>query len=627
MAPMVTQFAAPDGSVTQRLLNYLEERAKGGVGLIIPGGAFIDGRASKGPPNEIGVHTDSMIPGLNWLVETVQAYGVKIFLQLFHAGARASSKVIGMQPVAPSAISIGGETPRSLSITEIEEIIEMFGQAAERAKQAGFDGVEIHGAHGYLVHEFMSDYTNRRTDEFGGTFEARMKFPLAVVARVREYVGESYPVGMRINGDDYLRLEGKAYANRGITIEVAQRIARVLEAAGVDYLHITAGVPATADTAVQPMYYPPEFNVHLAEEIKRAVNIPVVAVGSITDPERADSILEEGKADLVAMGRAFIADPYWPRKAREGRWQDIRPCIRCNHCIARLKEGKGIKCSVNVWVGQEGEERGTKAKQPRRVLVIGGGPAGMEAARSAAERGHRVLLYERESRLGGMLVTASVPDFKRELRGLIDYYSTQLEKLGVEVQVEREVTLKVVKEVSPDAVIVATGAKMSVPKIPGMERNHVYTAVEVLQGKVSEMGDTIVIIGGGMVGCETALFLTKRGKRVTVIEMLDEILADERSKQSKLALIRRLKEKRVQIFTNTKVLSIGDERVLTINQEWREQTFWADDVVVATGLEPRRDLIDELRGLGIEVHAVGDCVKPRRIYEAIHDGAHVGNLI
>ncbi|MEM3726324.1 MAG: NADH:flavin oxidoreductase, partial [Candidatus Bathyarchaeia archaeon] len=378
MPPMGTNFSNEDGTVTQRLTNYHVERAKGGVGLIIVEGAYVEPRG-KGSIKQLGVDHDNKIPGLRDLVTAVKANGAKVALQLFHGGRQSHSSIIGTQPVSASEVPcrLTGETPRALTTSEIEELVEVFAEAARRVKEAGFDAVEIHGAHGYLINQFLSPLTNKRTDKYGGDVKKRARFLLEILERIREKVGESYPVLCRINGDDYI--EG------GIKLEEAKIIAKMLEDGGVDALHISGGIydsPIPVTTA--PMALPHGVMVHLAAGIKKVVNVPVIAVGRLDDPKLAEEILQQGKADLVSMGRALLADPYLPKKIADGALDEINPCIACDECIGRLFFNEDIACTVNAALGREEEYRIEKAKVRKRVLVVGGGPAGMEAARVSA---------------------------------------------------------------------------------------------------------------------------------------------------------------------------------------------------------------------------------------------------
>lgn len=621
MPPMSTRFATPDGVVTRRMVDYYVERAKGGVGLIIVEYAYIDTEASRGGFCQLGVYSDDLIAGLNWLAEAVKAHGSKIALQICHSGRQTTPAITGRQPVAPSAIPykrLGGAhtlTPRELTTEEIEGIIESFGEAARRAKVAGFDAVELHGAHGYLLGQFLSSYTNKRTDKYGGDPEGRSTFALEVVKRVRKKVGTDFLIGYRMSADEYV--------NGGLTLKDTRKFAKMLGGSGVNYIHVSVGIHETICKTIQPMYLPRGYNVHLAEGIKHAVNIPVVAVGSI-DPELGENILEEGKADLVAMGRGLIADPELPKKLVEGRMENIRPCIReIDGCLGRIREGKMMSCAVNPAVGKEEEYRLRPAEKGKKVVVVGGGAAGLEAAIVARLRGHDVTLYEKEDKLGGHLVEASVPQFKDDLRGLMRFYFAQLKKTGVKVQLKTEVTPELIMEVEPDVLILAVGSIPIISDIPGVTKPAVVTAIDVLLGK-TEVGEEVAVVGGGLIGCETALYLaTEKGKTVTILEMLDEIAIEVEPTVAKVILLKKLTEANVRVLTGIKLDKITDEGIIGIDKEGKGHTVKADNVVLALGLKPREEVVRALKGLVPETYAVGDCVEPRKIMDAIHEGFRV----
>lgn len=629
MAPMSTQLASPDGSVTREMVAYFEERARGGVGMILPGYAFVDNKLSKASVNQLGCHDDAMVPGLNMLVESLRPYGTRVFLQLCHAGRQTDRSVIGRVPVGPSSVidEEGREVTRELTCDEIEEIIEAFGLAAKRAKQAGFDGVELHGAHGYLIHEFMSDYTNRRTDAYGGDIARRMRFPLGVLSRVREYVGEEYPVGFRLNGSDYLETKEEKPKEAGMTLSIAVKMAKILERNGIDYLHVSAGIGETAENAIQPMYFARGYNVHLAEEIKKEVSVPVIAVGSIVDPDTAEEILSEGRADLVALGRALIADPDFCRKARLERNEEILKCIRCNECAQRTGSLKKLRCSVNPRAGNETRFTFVPARQRKRVLVVGGGPGGMEAARVAALRGHEVTLVEKEGRLGGKLVPASSPSFKKDLRNLIDHYSRQMDELRIKVILNHHASPETIGTFSPDVLILATGSGQRVPDVPGAQNENVFFSLDVLSGKSDIPGSRVAVIGGGTVGCETAVFLAEAGKDVTVVEVLEEILVEESNALNKAGLKRKLKEKAVRVLTGYLADEITREGVFVKDDKGARRLVDADSVVLSIGFASQRELYEKLKKDLKQVYSVGDCVESRKIFNAIQEGARVADCL
>ncbi|TCO67480.1 FAD-dependent oxidoreductase [Caldanaerobacter subterraneus] len=615
MPPMVTNYAAEDGAVTERFKAYHQTRAKGGVGLIIVEATYIH-PGGKGFQNQLGIYKDELISGLKELTEAVHKYGAKIAVQLYHAGRQTTLKVTGMQVVAPSPIPcpVKQEKPKELSVDEIKELIEAFGQAARRAKEAGFDAVEIHGAHGYLINQFLSPYSNKRTDEYGGSFENRMRFPLEVVRRVREEVGPDFPIIYRMSAEEYVP--------GGLTIEDTKIFAQKLVEEGIDALHISGGVYESSAMIIQPAAIPQGCFVENAAAIKKAINskVPVIVVGRIKDPIMAEQIIREGKADLVSMGRALLADPELPRKVSEGKIEEIRKCIGCNQgCIDRLFQDIDIGCIANALTGHETEfDMESLAKTRKKVFIIGGGPGGLEAARVAALRGHEVILYEKQPELGGQMRIAAVPPHKGEINDLADYLINQVEKSGITIVKGKEADLNTIHEIKPDVVILATGSEPIIPEIPGINQKNVVTAHDVLKGTVT-VGKKVAVIGGGLVGCETAEFLADQSKEVTVIEMLDDIAIDVGSLVRAL-LLNRMAEKKIKVLTKSKVKEISGDKVTIETVNGNQELSGIDTIVIAVGSKPKNDLLKLIEKEGIPVYAIGDCVKARKFMDAIHEG-------
>ena len=616
MAPMLSRLCDPDGIVSQKLIDYYAERAKGGVGLIIVEYCYIDEKESKANQGQLGVYSDQLIAGLGDLAEAIQEWGAKAILQICHAGRSTSSRYMGCQPIAPSTMpGYTGEMAREMTPGEIEAVMESFAEGARRAKTAGFDGVELHGTHGYLMAQFLSPHTNRRTDIYG---KDRGLFALQTLERVRARVGPDYLVGYRMSGDEFI--EG------GITLEEARAFARRLEERGIDYLHVSGGIIEVGENFVIPMYFPKGYLLHLAEGIKQAVKIPIIAVGAVHDPYLAEESLKRKRADLIAMGRALIADPEYPRKIQSGRPEDIRTCLRCNEgCSSRVRQGKTQRCAVNAEVGRERTLRIHSASKPKQVVVIGGGPAGMEAARVLALRRHKVTLIEKENELGGLLRYASVPDFKEELRGFLEYLKTQVIKTGVEVLRGRRATLDLVKELHPDAVVLAAGSTMPVPEIPGAQKPFAANALDLLSGKF-QPGDRVVVAGGAAMGCEIAAHLASLGKKVAVVEMMGGLALDLENR-SRVALHHLLKERRVSTFLNWRLEKIEEGGVLLSDRDRNRKELGTDSVILALGLRPNQDLVEPLRKNFAEVQVIGDCLEPRKIYQAVHEGAFAGRAI
>jgi NADPH-dependent 2,4-dienoyl-CoA reductase/sulfur reductase-like enzyme len=504
---------------------------------------------------------------------------------------------------------------REMTFEEIEATIESFAEAARRAKTAGFDGVELHGTHGYLMAQFLSPYTNRRTDKYG---RDRGLFALETLDRVRSRVGNDYPVGYRISAEEFV--EG------GVTLKEAKAFAKRLEDRGIDYIHVSAGIAETGQHIIIPMYLPKGHLLPFAEGIKSAVTVPVMAVGAIHDPDLAEETLQKNRADLIVMGRALIADPELPRKIQSGQLEDIRTCLRCNEgCSSRIRENKTQRCAINAEVGRERQMRIHPVSKSKHVCVIGGGPAGMEAARVLALRRHRVTLIEKEKELGGLLRYAAVPDFKAELRSFLEYLKTQVVKLGVEILVNHRATPEFIKEIKPDSLVLATGSTVRVPDIPGAGKPFVSTFGELLSGEF-QTGKKVVVAGGAAMGCEIAAHLASAGKRVTLVEMVGE-LATDLEMRARLTLLQLLKERGVKILTNWKLEKIDNGYVLLIGRDWKKQEVATDSVILALGLTSNEELVKPMRESFSDIYVIGDCVAPRKIYQAIHEGAFAGRAI
>lgn len=613
--PMGTNFANPDGSVSKQLIDYLAARSKGGYGLIIVEVTAID-PLGKAIPWQPGIWDDKFVPGWKELVDEVHKYGAKIVVQLHHAGRQTTHEVIGSQPVAPSPIPcpVDREIPRELTTEEVYDLIEKFGDAAVRARDAGFDGVEVHGAHGYLIAQFMSAYSNKRIDEFGGDLTSRMKFPVDIVKNIRAKVGNGYPIIFRFSGDE--RVPG------GRTIDESRVVAEKMEKAGVNALHVSTGVYGSIPWLIAPSAVPPAYNVYAAEEIKKVVKIPVIAVGRINDPNLAEDILEGGKADLVSLGRESIADPELPNKTAAGMINEISPCIGCMQaCVGYLFDPKYLKisCLVNPFTGREGELKIEKAAAPKKVVVVGGGPGGLEAAWVAAKKGHKVTVYEKEEVLGGQYRIGAIPPTKQDILKALRYYITMGKKYGVEYKMGVEATEELILEENPDAVILATGGVPLMPNIKGIDNPKFVKAIDVLEGK-KEVGMNVLVVGGGMVGVETADFLGEHLHKVTIVEMLPEIAKDEQD-AVKYFLLKRLNEYGVKAITGATVKEFIDDGVVCEKDGKEEKIAGFDTVILAMGAKAYNPLEEKIKGKVPELYVIGDAVKARKAVEAIEEGA------
>ncbi|MBM4312286.1 MAG: FAD-binding protein [Deltaproteobacteria bacterium] len=630
MSQMTMNYATEEGMVTDKLIAYYRERAKGGVGLILVEGTYFTPEG-KGYVRQIGLASQAHVEGLKRLTDAVHGLynGARIFLQIHHAGGRASSKVTGIQPVAPSAVPPypGAETPRALTRDQIAGLIEAHVEAAARAKEAGFDGVDIHCAHGYLVPSFFSPMTNLRTDEYGGDPAGRTRFLLETIRGIRKRLGRAYPLTIKISGDEYI--EG------GLGIGEMIAIARLAQDAGIDGLIVSAGTvggkkiedlsEAHKVMRTLPMMTRTACLVPIAAEFKKALQIPVVAVGRINAVALAEEILSQGKADVVSIGRPLLADPELPNKAAEGREGEIRPCIACNEgCYKRILGQLDVRCSVNPMLGREAEPAAPKADPAKRIVVIGAGPAGMEAACRARDRGYDVTLIDRGAHPGGQLLLATAAPGRKEIERFTAYLEGCLQRKGVTLILNQEVSTSDMRRLEPAAVIVATGAQPCTLAVPGLPAARGVTAWDVLSGKPLP-GGPYLIVGAGLVGCETADFLSDRGEKVTLVEILPEIACDA-DKDTKAYFDIRFQNKGVKIHTGATLKGMEGRRAI-IHQGLEDIPIEAETVVFSVGAKPDDLLYEELNSLGIEGIKVGDCVKPRRILDSVEEGFLAGNRV
>lgn len=629
MSPMTTTWAPNDGTVPDKMIDYWAERAKGGVGLIIFETVVID-KAHPYIVQSVGLWDDSLIPSFKRWVDAMHSLGAKVAPQISHPGPESFGWIGGVQPLGPSPVvsKRHGQVARELTLEEIKRIIEQYGDAARRAREAGCDCMELHAAHRYMLcGSFLSPLRNQRTDEYGGSIDGRLKFVLEVVGNIKKKAGKDFPIILRMSGDEHLA--------GGTGIQDSCYMVPKLEEAGIDAFEISGGIDPDYTFRVLPCTgMPPGVNVPEAAAIKKVTKAPVLVVGKITDPRYADDILVKGYADGIVMGRALLADPELPNKAKAGRFEDIAPCTSCGQgCLRMGLTFESFTCVINPTVGREKELAITKAAKPKKVLVVGGGPGGMETARVAAIRGHDVTLWEKAPKLGGQLCLAPIPPTKQDITKWVIYLSTQLKKNGVKVELNKEATPEAIEKLKPDVVVVATGGKPLIPPIPGVNGKKVVTAVDVLSGKVGIGRGNVLVIGGGMVGCEVADWLacecldqTIGGNRVTIIEMLKDIGLDE-IPQVRMLLIPRLKEKGVTWITSAPVKEIREDGI-TYTKDGKEETIRdLDFIVLACGCRSVDDLSEQIKDKVPEVYVIGDAKKARKALDAIHEGSELAREI
>ena len=640
-----------DGTINDRIINFYRERAKGGVGLIVVGGCYpeINGKVWK---SIIGLDKDELIPGLKRLTDAIHRHDVRVAAQLLHAGRSASSFFTKMQPVAPSAVAYRSikQEPRALTIPEIKTVINNYVSATLRAKKAGFDAVELHGGMGYLINQFLSKATNKRNDEYGGSLENRVRFAQEMILAIKETVGKDYPIIFRMSGDDLVE--------EGLKIEESVEIARILQQAGADAFNVSPGWHESK-TPIMLMSIPRMAYAYLSAKIKSQLTVPVIASVRINDLKLAEEILDNEQADMVSIGRPLIVDPELPNKYKNGQFNDIRTCIACNQgCFDSLLNFKPVSCTYNAMVGHEGEYKITKAGKPKKVVVVGGGPGGMEAARVLALKGHNVTLYEKNNQLGGQLRYAYIPPGREEIQNIISYLERQISKLKVTIKMGKEADLQTLEEEHPDVIIVATGGRPIMLNLRGIKGENVSIASSVLEGKITT-GRDVVIIGGGTIGCEVALYVAKQGamrpevacfllkhkvldaadiveytskgnRNITLLEMKRKV-GGGFGFSTRWVILNELKDAGIKEITEVKVKEIINNhsengqihRGVVYEKDGQEHFIKADTVIVAVGYSPNNELQKQVEGKFPETYFIGDCVKVRTALEAIHEGFQV----
>ena len=628
-----------DGQLNDRYYDYFREKGEGGAGIVTVGPVGVDyiGIGAIG----LRLDADEAIPSFQKLTSQIKEGGARAWVQLFHAGAYSHPILIDMQnPIAPSPVysKYSKATPKEMTVEDIETVQKAYADAAARAVESGFDGIEILASAGYLITQFLSPLKNKRTDAYGGSFENRTRFVREVLTMVREKIGKDVPLTIRMAGNDFVPGSN--------TDSETPAFAALYESCGVDAINVTGGWHESPVPQL-PMEVPRSAYAYLALNIKKAVTVPVMASNRISSPKDAEKIIADGYADMVSLGRILISDPEWPNKAMENRADEIRPCVACSQgCTDQIFSGQPVYCITNPRAGFEGQRNIVQTDSPKTLMVAGAGPAGLEAAITAAQRGHRVTIYEASNSIGGQLRFGSNPPNKQEIKEIIRYYTAMIAKLNIPLHLNREVTPDLIREVAPDHVLVAEGAEALIPPIPGVDDPCVVSSWDVLKGGV-KLGRRVAIIGGGAVGLETAWLVAAKGtitpeilhflftyeaesperlrelmfrgaSEVTVFEMLPKAGKDV-GKSTKWVLLGNLERYGVTIRTNAKVTSIDKGNVTCIEDD-RESSETFDTVIIASGSRPVQTLSKEIAGMGIPHTIIGDCTRIGEIDNAIHGG-------
>ncbi len=618
MSPMVVSLANKSGEVTNELINYYAARARGGVGLIIVEAACVDVPAGREALGQLNINELSYVTGLARLAAEIKAYSCPAFIQLFHAGRQTHKSLTGgVQPVAPSPIpcAVTREMPRELTIDEIEEIEGKFITAAYYAHSAGFDGVEIHAAHGYLINQFLATNTNQRTDKYGGELDNRMRILLNIVRKIKQLIPDLV-ISVRLNIDDFVK--------GGLEPGEAVLIAKALEKAGADLINCSAGIYESGLNSIEPSSYAEGWRVYLAQSVKSQVNIPVMTGGIIRTPKLADDIISQEKADLIFLGRTLLADPDWVTKARQGREEDIRPCIMCNNCIQSNFAGRAVTCTVNPELGREEASGGYYPSVPPdyKVAVIGAGPAGLAGAISLARLGIKVSLYEKADKLGGQLNLAHLPPYKNRIKNLLDYLKREISKFPLDLYLNHEFTPADLN-LGWDMIIVAAGSQPKTAPFP-IEASHCVGLAEVLTEKVPLKNQNIVVVGGGRNGCEAADFLRAGHNKITIVEQ-GNFLAADMEKKNRRDLMNRLEAGQVTKLTNSQVIQIINNQV-KITSPKGEEVIKADCIIMAIGYVSHHELYLSISKQHNNVLLIGDAENVQGIKNAIYQGHALANL-
>ncbi|MPW27162.1 NAD(P)-binding protein [Alkalibaculum sp. M08DMB] len=621
LTPMGNYMANPDGTVSDVDIAFYGKRAKGGVGVVFTECAVVDERG-KGNTHQICVYDDKYMPGLTELANEIHKYNSKVVVQIYHPGRQGISVVNGNKPMAaPSDIpcKLVQQPTAAMTVEEIKALVTKFVDAAQRLQKSGIDGVEVHGAHGYLLNEFLSPYTNIRTDEYGGSLENRMRILEEIVTGIRERCGD-YPIIVRLSVDEFLG------SDTGLQLEESVKIAKRLEEIGVDCLNVSSGIYETMNVAWEPSSYEQGWKIYLSETIKKAVSIPVIGVAVIRDPEYADQMIKEGKLDFAGSARQHLADDHWGNKAQEGRPEDIRKCISCLHCMQTLMGADmgdiPFQCAINVQAGKELEYNDFKEDGNQRVVpIIGAGPAGLEAARILAKRNYKPVIFEKSNQVGGQLQLANKPPKKEKINWLINYLKTQVDKEGIEIKYRTMPTVADLEALNPYAVFVAQGSNPIVPKsIPGIDGENVIVNTEILSGNIKLTGKKIAVVGSGMTGLETAHLLAENKNEVHVFEMADDI-GPGLYFQNLIDIMNHLGPLGVQFYPKHRLVKIENGCAVFEKTDKSESVECKYDyIVISLGTCPNNDMIQEIESKFDNVRVLGDAKNVGKIRNAIESG-------
>lgn len=607
MAPMLVCYGLSSGEVSRRQLDYYEARARGGVGIIIVEAACIHS-SGLGTSTQLRIDNHRYISGLEHLADTIKSHGVGAFIQLLHAGRQTSSLVSGVQPVAPSPLSctVTREVPRELGIDEIKQLEMAYIEAARNAARAGFDGVELHAAHGYLINQFLSPHSNRRQDEYGGSLENRTRFLLNILTGIKK-AEPHLLISVRLNMDDFV--------TGGLQLDESIKIGIRLEEEGANLIHCSSGTYESGLNSIEPPSYQEGWRTYLAGELKKWVHIPVISGGVLSSPSFADQLIASEQADFVFLGRSLLADPDWVNKASQGQSKRIRPCLVCNRCIDSTFKGLGARCSVNFWTGREGKQMPVKTSSLHNtVSVIGSGPAGMQAALSLKKLGFEVKVYEQAAQAGGLLNLANRPPHKQRLTRYRDYLLGELVHYQITLLLDKPYTVETLEQEKPDYVVVATGSDPMLPD-ETIKWEKAIGMADVLEDRIELLDKKVVVIGGGINGCETADYLVSLGNRVVIVEK-ENVLAGQMEKKNRRDLLNRLEEAGVETITGCTVVDFQEGQVL-IERGFGQECLAADQVVMAVGYKPNKQLYLELQQSHPRVFLIGDAHRVSNIRNAV----------